>query len=77
MLKRLKLQLEKFKTKLKKKKDNFSQNAHNHYLFQLPDNIGLLSTFILKLFFSGIKVAEEQTHNLKKTSKRGDCYICY
>jgi len=82
MLKRLKLQLEKFKTKFKKKKDNSSQSVHNHYFFQLPDNIGLLSTFILKLFFSGIKVAEEQTQNLKKLQKEGiviyvDCYICY
>ncbi|MBW2641974.1 MAG: 1-acyl-sn-glycerol-3-phosphate acyltransferase, partial [Deltaproteobacteria bacterium] len=71
MLKRLKLQLEKFKPKFKKKKDNSSQNTHNHYFFQLPDNIGLLSTFILKLFFSGIKVAEEQTQNLKNLQKEG------
>jgi len=65
MLKRLKLQLDKFRTKLRRKNDTFSQNKHNHYLFQLPENIGLLSTFILKLFFSGIKVTEEQIHNLK------------
>jgi len=43
MLKWAKLQLEKFKTKFDKKKDNFSQNKHNHYFFQLPDNIGMLS----------------------------------
>ena len=71
MLKWTKLQLEKFKTKFNKKKDNFSQNKHNHYFFQLPDNIGMLSTFILKLFFSGIKVTKEQTHNLKKLQKEG------
>jgi len=71
MLKRLKLQLDKFRTKLRRKNNAFSQNKHDHYLFQLPENIGLLSTFILKLFFSGIKVTEEQTHNLKKLQKEG------
>ncbi|MEA1947896.1 MAG: 1-acyl-sn-glycerol-3-phosphate acyltransferase [Thermodesulfobacteriota bacterium] len=71
MLKWTKLQLEKFKTKFKKKKVDFSENKHNHYFFQLPDNIGMLSTFILKLFFSGIKVTKEQTHNLNKLQKEG------
>lgn len=71
MLKWIKLQFEKYRPNLRKKNDTFSQTNHNHYFFQLPDNIGMLSTFILRLFFSGIKVAEEQTHNLKKLQKEG------
>lgn len=71
MLKWIKLQFEKYSPNLKKKRHTFSQTNHNHYFFQLPENIGILSTFILRLFFSGIKVAEEQTKNLKELQKQG------
>ena len=71
MLKWIKLQLEKYRPNLRKKNDSLSQTHHNHYFFQLPDHIGMLSTFILRLFFSGIKVAKEQTQNLKKLQKQG------
>ena len=71
MLKWIKLQLEKYRPNSRKKGDTFSQTNHNHYFFQLPDNIGILSTFILRLFFSGIKVAKEQTQNLKKLQQQG------
>jgi glycerol-3-phosphate O-acyltransferase len=71
MLKWIKLQLEKYRPDLRKKSDTFSQTNHNHYFFQLPDNIGILSTFILRLFFSGIKVAKEQTQNLNKLQEQG------
>jgi len=71
MLKWIKLNLEKVKIKLRKKSDAFLQDKHDHYFFQLPDNIGLFLTFILKLFFSGIMVTEEQTHNLKNLQKEG------
>jgi len=71
MLKWIKLQLEKYRPDLRKKSHIFSQTNHNHYFFQLPDNIGILSTFILRLFFSGIKVAKEQTQNLNKLQEQG------
>ena len=71
MFKWIKLQLEKYRPNLIEKNDSLSQTNHNHYFFQLPDNIGMLSTFILRLFFSGIKVAKEQTQNLKKLQKQG------
>ena len=71
MLKWIKLNLEKVKIKLSKKGDTFLPDKHDHFFFQLPDNIGLFLTFILKLFFSGITVTEEQTHNLKNLQKEG------
>ena len=77
MLKWIKLNLEKVKIKLRKKGDVFLQDKHDHFFFQLPDNIGLFLTFILKLFFSGIMVTEEQTHNLKNLQKEGACCLCY
>ena len=71
MIKWLKVILAKFRMKEKKGKDPVLQDTHNHHLCHLPDNIGLLSTFFLKVFFSGIKVAKEQTLNLKKLQKEG------
>ena len=71
MLKWIKLNLEKVKIKLRKKGDAFLQDEHEHFFFQLPDNIGLFLTFILKLFFSGITVTKEQTHNLNNLQKEG------
>jgi len=51
--------------------DSAIHDDYDHYLFQLPDNIGLLSSFILRLFFSGIKVTKDQTFNLNHLKKEG------
>ena len=47
------------------------KDNHDYYLCQLPDNMGLLSNLILKLFYSGIKVDKSQTNNLKELQKDG------
>lgn len=47
------------------------QNTHNHYLCFLPGKIGFFSSWILKLFFSGIKINREQALALKKLKEEG------
>ena len=34
--------------------------THNHYSCYLPDNLGRLPSFLLKLFYSGIKTDKQQ-----------------
>ncbi|MEA3415769.1 MAG: 1-acyl-sn-glycerol-3-phosphate acyltransferase [Thermodesulfobacteriota bacterium] len=51
--------------------DKALQGTHNHYLCFLPGKIGFLSSWFLKLFFSGIKINKEQTLTLKKLQKEG------
>jgi glycerol-3-phosphate O-acyltransferase len=67
----IKLNLSKFITKLRTRIDAFLQNTHDHYLCQLPADIGLLATFVLKTFYSGITVSKEQTLKLKDLHKDG------
>ena len=69
MLKWIKSKRKKYKEK-EEDRSTF-QDDYDHYFCQLPDNIGALSNFILRLFFSGIKVIREQTHNLNRLHKRG------
>ena len=40
--------------------------SHDHYTCLLPDNIGSLAGLLLKLFYSGIKVDEEQTKKIRQ-----------
>ncbi|MDO9565283.1 MAG: 1-acyl-sn-glycerol-3-phosphate acyltransferase [Candidatus Desulfaltia sp.] len=51
--------------------DKALQSTHNHYLCFLPGKTGFLSSWILKLFFSGIKINKEQTLALKKLKEEG------
>jgi hypothetical protein len=51
--------------------DTGRQEDHDYYPCKLPDNIGFLSNTILKLFFSGIKVAKGQTLHLNNLKKEG------
>ena len=51
--------------------DKALQSTHNHYLCFLPRKIGFLSSWILKLFFSGIKINKEQILALKKLKEEG------
>ena len=71
MIKWLKVILAKYRIKEKKGEDSVLQDTHYHHPCHLPENIGFLSTFLLKVFFSGIKVAKEQTFDLKKLQKEG------
>ena len=56
---------------VKEEIDPTVQDDYDHYFCQLPDNIGTISSFILKLFFSGIKVFKEQTLDLNRLHKEG------
>ena len=47
------------------------QANQDYYLCQLPDNMGVLSNLILKLFYSGITVDKNQTNHLKGLQKDG------
>ena len=52
------------------------QSKPNHFISYLPGNIGFLSSFVLKLFFSGIKVTRVQTSILQKIPKDGIVVYC-
>ncbi|MCG6974465.1 MAG: 1-acyl-sn-glycerol-3-phosphate acyltransferase [Desulfobacterales bacterium] len=71
MLKQIKAKLAEFREKRKRKPGSTVHNDYDHYFCQLPDNIGTVSGFFLKLFFSGLKVVEEQTRDLNRLRKEG------
>jgi len=66
-----KIKLANLRTKIRNRIDSFLDNTHDHYLCQLPENIGFLATFILKAFYSGVTVSKEQTGRLKELHKDG------
>ena len=47
------------------------QGTHNHYLCRLPDRMDWISSAILRLFFSGIKIDRYQTERLRKIYDKG------
>ncbi|MBC8198781.1 MAG: 1-acyl-sn-glycerol-3-phosphate acyltransferase [Desulfobacterales bacterium] len=51
--------------------DKALRGAHNHYLCFLPGKTGFFSSWILKLFFSGIKINKQQVLALKNLQKEG------
>ncbi|MBW2738499.1 MAG: 1-acyl-sn-glycerol-3-phosphate acyltransferase, partial [Deltaproteobacteria bacterium] len=57
------------KQKLRGWSDNFLKRTYNHFLCYLPVNIGFFSSWILKLFFSGVKLDKEQTSVIRKIPK--------
>lgn len=65
----------KIKMKLNKMADTALKNTHNHYLCFLPAEIGFLSSYLLKLFFSGIKLDETQIAIIKNIPK--DAVVVY
>jgi glycerol-3-phosphate O-acyltransferase len=71
MLKQIKAKLAVFKEKRKKRPGSTVHNDYDHYFCQIPDNIGIVSSFFLRLFFSGLKVVEEQTRDLNRLRKEG------
>ncbi len=73
----IKLKLSNFRMKFKARINSFLQNTHDHYLCWLPEDIGLLSSFMLKTFFSGVIVSEEQTQQLKVLKKEGIIVYAY
>ena len=71
MLKWIKSKRKKYNEQLKEDTDPKVQDDYDHYFCQLPDNTGTISNFILKLFFSGVKVVREQTLDLNSLDKEG------
>ncbi|MEJ2658378.1 MAG: 1-acyl-sn-glycerol-3-phosphate acyltransferase [Desulfobacterales bacterium] len=71
MLKRIKLKWAALREKRNRKVDSAVYNDYDHYFCQLPDDIGKLSSFFLKLFFSGVKVVKEQTRDLNRLHEEG------
>jgi glycerol-3-phosphate O-acyltransferase len=71
MIKWIKYKRKKYKEKVKEEIDPTVQNDYDHYFCTLPDNIGVISNFILKLFFSGVKVIREQTLDLNSLHQEG------
>jgi len=77
MAKGKKSNLSKFYRKFRNGIDAILQNSHDHYLCQMPENIGLLSTFFLKIFFTGITVTDEQTRKLNDLHDEGVIVYTY
>ncbi len=54
------------KIKLRKKINAVLGGTHSHFSCFLPEEIGFLSSFLLNLFFAGIKMEEDQADIFKK-----------
>lgn len=65
MIERIKTGWDKYRTRIREWVDKTLEGTHNHFFCYLPGNLGFLSSFILKLFFSGIKINEHQVAVLK------------
>ncbi|MBW2567969.1 MAG: 1-acyl-sn-glycerol-3-phosphate acyltransferase [Deltaproteobacteria bacterium] len=57
--------------KIKEWINNILKNTHNYYLCYLTGKIGFLSSWLLRLFFSGIKLDKEQAFILQKLREKG------
>ena len=57
--------ISKFINKIRTWIDNTLDGTYNHYLCYLPKNIGSLSYYLLKLFYSGIHIREGELAILK------------
>jgi len=55
--------------------DSALKDTHNHYSWFLPEKIGLLASFFLNLFYSGIKLKRNQRIELNQIPK--DAIIVY
>jgi glycerol-3-phosphate O-acyltransferase len=58
------------KQKLKIWINNILSNTYNHFLCYLPVNIGFFSFWVLKIFFSGVKLDKDQTSVIKKIPEK-------
>jgi len=61
VLSAVKSKLTGFRMKTQEWTDTILQGTHNHHSCHLPRDIGCISPFIFKLFFSGIEVKKDQT----------------
>lgn len=57
------------KQKLRGWIDNILNNSYDHFFCYLPVNIGFISFWLLKVFFSGVKLGENQISVIKKIPK--------
>jgi len=71
MIGSIQLKWTKFRMKIRGWIDAALQNTHDHYLCYLPGRIGLFSSFILKLFFSGIQNTKGQPLIFKELHPEG------
>lgn len=55
--------------------DRFLGGTHDHFLCALPERTGIFSTFLLRLFYKGVRVEEDQTRTLREVRDRG--YVIY
>ena len=65
----------KFSQKWNRSIGKILEGTHNHYSCSLPKKLGIFSSLILKLFYSGIKTDKGQTDILKKLED--DAVIVY
>ncbi len=65
----------KFSQKWNRSIGKMLKGTHNHYSCALPKKLGMFSSLILKLFYSGIKTDKGQTEVLQKLE--GDAVIVY
>jgi len=65
----------KLRNRLKSWGDSILGDTHNHYFCYLPGSIGFLSSYTLKLIYSGIKINKDQTSIIKNIEK--DAIIVY
>ncbi|HPA15449.1 MAG TPA: 1-acyl-sn-glycerol-3-phosphate acyltransferase [Desulfobacterales bacterium] len=60
MMKSLKAMWLKFKTNAMRGTNDAAQATHVHYICYLPKHFGFIASFLLKLFYSGIKINKDQ-----------------
>jgi len=59
----------KIKTNMRRRLRSYLQETYNHYLCYLPQKFSALSFYMLKLFYSGIKLDDTQVPILKNIDK--------
>ncbi len=67
--------LSEFKKKLRLWLDKVLSDADNYFLCYLPENIGFFASYILNIFYRGIKTDKEETNSLKRLSR--DSIVIY
>jgi len=65
----------KFLKKIRHSIDKILQGTHDHYTWFLPERIGVISSFLLEIFFSGIRLDDDQKSVILRLPK--DSVIIY
>ena len=59
----------KFLKKIRHSIDKILQGTHDHYTWFLPERIGVISSFLLEIFFSGIRLDDDQKSVIRRLPK--------